>query len=647
VRVSIVTSLLLLLAGAQGVLAESISPADLLRRVIDLQRLTVPPAEGERTGTFSSVEPGAAPEHDDCGHYLETKDDGWHVLARLDGPGAITRIWSATPLGAFRVEVDGKVVVEAGLDALIAGQVPPFVVPLVDGRHNCYYPIGFGRSVRLLSRAEGLKYEVDYVRFADGTNVASFTRELDEKTQAAVAEVSEALRRGLTREQIFGARRGMPVAEQKDLGPLDMMTFSLEGAGTVQALYIGLTDRTEPREAYALHRCVLRVYVDDEDRPSIETPLCDFFGSGFDLVYFRSLVMGTNLPAPFPLPDRRLGEDRMMFCYFPMPYRRGMQFEIENMSADGPAIGLLAYLRVDTREPARDALRFHAGFRRLRAGADGAALPVLEMPGAGRLVGCVLNVDHARRDWWGAGDVPVWTDGAATPVQAGTGWLDWLGAQAWPTVHGLPLQGVTRAAAFGKTSAYRWLVSDAIVYHDGLKLALENAIPGGGGETYVSAVTYWYARPQDAYAPAALTLDDITPPGLRIPDAIEVEDAIVSSGWGTPMLQKYAGAELSGGKAANITTPEPIELRIVRPRAETVQLRVRANPARSFTTVTFRKPDGAVIGAIEYNRAPDGIYDVGKVDLAEGENRIIVQCAQRAVLDCLLLVPVAGAEATP
>jgi len=91
---------------------------DLIKRLTDLTRLTLPPSPGERTGCQSS--------RDRRSHYDATSgtyqawdanDDGSGFIRRdgerivvfdEDGPGVIWRVWSALPgAGWIRIWLDG------------------------------------------------------------------------------------------------------------------------------------------------------------------------------------------------------------------------------------------------------------------------------------------------------------------------------------------------------------------------------------------------------------------------------------------------------------------------------------------------------------------------------------------------------------
>ena len=164
--------------------------ADLLRRVIDLDRLTVPPAADESTGMFSSFDRAATIDaagkrgnwyaNEDRGQFLKDGADGWKVMAEIDGAGAITRIWADQPSGDLRVVVDGKTVIDGPFADLFRGLVPPIAAPLVDfdekaGGANCYFPLGFGKRCEILAKNCNSAYQVNYVTFGKSATVETST----------------------------------------------------------------------------------------------------------------------------------------------------------------------------------------------------------------------------------------------------------------------------------------------------------------------------------------------------------------------------------------------------------------------------------------------------------------------------------------
>src|SRR6185503_19418885 len=122
----------------------------------------------------------------DANQFLRKSKDGWDIWVSADGPAAATRIWCDKLAGEFQILVDGKTVASGPLADLFAGAVAPFGEPLtyvVSGGENksgvSYFPIGCARSLVIQTRGFDGAYQVDVLRFAPGTEVASFGANLD------------------------------------------------------------------------------------------------------------------------------------------------------------------------------------------------------------------------------------------------------------------------------------------------------------------------------------------------------------------------------------------------------------------------------------------------------------------------------------
>lgn len=633
-----------------------ITTASLLYRLIDLDWLSTPPA-GERTLMFTSadlasltVSRGAVLKgsEDDAGHFLrgQISDDGWGTLAQVDGPGAITRLWVDKPVGSLRIVLDGQAVIAAEMNAFFAGEVAPFGKPLTSqlgdaGPALCELPMPFARSCKVETKGFAGRYEVMTTVFPPDTPVETFTPELDGAARDALGTVVGAIRNGLSRERRFGGKSPAIITAMEEIERGQTVTENIEGAGTVRTLYISLTDRIEPRTLYPLRYFVLRIFVDGQKTPVVEAPLVDFFGAGYRRTTFNSLPMGTNYYSDMPF--RYENESWFLYCYFPMPFEKGLTFELENQNTDGKAVGLMYQLYVDREKPEEDRLRFHARFRR-QAPSNAAEFELVEARGPGRLVGTLINVDSPTDEWWGAGDPVFWIDGN-TPrdvrsglVLWGTGLADYLGFRPPTGRATFAWHGITIAAPYGKNSGYRWHCVDPINFAKSLVYDLR--IPAGSAATRCdfSGTAYWYgpAIEDPHYQP--LSIEAVRPEGLRIPGSIEIEGNIVSDNWGTLQKQKYAGdIEYSGEQAALITqTTAPVLIHLPVRDGGRYDLGVRIPAGRSFTEVEFQTEDGTPIGTIHYEYGAEN-YLIGQVTLASGVNTLKVICDKPTLLDCWIL----------
>ncbi|RMF80951.1 MAG: DUF2961 domain-containing protein [Planctomycetota bacterium] len=631
--------------------AADISQADLLRRMIDLERLTRPPTGGENRLLFSSYDRRQTEIRDnryvhwdadnDRGQFLG-EQDGWNVIATIDGPGALWRFWVDEPAGRIRIVLDDEPIIDADFVGLFDGGIAPFGPPfsyfVADGRGaNLHYPIGFSRSCRVLSRGFSGEYQLDASRFADGVTVERFTPEMTGPVREVFDKVVAAFRDGLTDRDVLAGRSTSTVAAKEDLKTNEKFSESFEGGGVIRALYVSLTDRVAPREMYAMHNCIIRMWWDGHDTPDVELPLASFFGSGFDRNPYNSLVAGTD--RWLDMPGVFAGESYFMYCLFPMPFRNGARIEIENRNQR--KIGLMLYMRIDRESPPEQSLRFRARFRK-EDPCKTFDYPMLEATGPGRIVGCVLNIDTPRDEWWASGDHKVWIDDDAFPSLLGTSTPGYFGnAKPLQELSG-PLSGASLVNTPGKNSLYRWHIADAIDFHTRVRFTLENWQPNAKNDVFYNSIVYWYGPAEHQDTTERLTEADLAIHGLRIPNSIEVEDAVRTPEWGNVLRQKYAGGvELSGGRAASITaTDTPVTIAISSPFAGRARLSVRVHPRRSFGTIRVTRPDGALIGEARYARDAKGIYALGELNVVKGENLVQVTCSRPTILDCWILEPI-------
>ena len=78
----------------------------------------------------------------------------------------------------------------------------------------------------------------------------------------------------------------------------------IEGPGIITRIWITI----DSRDPYFLRRILLRMYWDGEENPSVEVPVGDFFGTGFEYKHYASQFLGMSSGG--------------YYCYFPMPFNK-------------------------------------------------------------------------------------------------------------------------------------------------------------------------------------------------------------------------------------------------------------------------------------------------------------------------------------
>lgn len=313
----------------------------------------------------------------------------------------------------------------------------------------------------------------------------------------------------------------------------------IQGAGCITHIWmtVACEDLLYPR------KLLLRMYWDNEETPSVEAPLGDFFGVGHGQVsHFISAPLAMITSAS-PHNNRAAFN-----CFFPMPFERAARIEVQN-DCDRDVYAFffqISYEEYDTLAP--DLARFHAQWRRENStqgwggfavndpypafrlnvpeplwdtpNLDGAENYVmLETEGQGHFVGCNLSVHNLTNKsftWFGEGDEMIFVDGEPFPPSIhGTGTEDYFGsAFGFPGKFSAPLFGVSLAGSTndwsGKWTMYRYHLESPIAFTRSLRVTIEHGHANDRSDDYAS-VAYWYqAEPHKSFPPM-LTVQERMP----------------------------------------------------------------------------------------------------------------------------------------
>jgi hypothetical protein len=289
--------------------------------------------------------------------------------------------------------------------------------------------------------------------------------------------------------------------------------FDVKGAGIITHIWVTIAP---PPPALSRHDVVLRMYWDGETEPSVEAPIGDFFGQGWDESYpFAAL--------PLAAGPR---EGRAMVSYFAMPFATGARIEIENDT--GQTIDAFYYYVDYTALQALppDLGRFHAWYNHELTeappegenewsvlGPQGKNTTgernylIADIAGKGHYVGVNYYVDNPSVMWYGEGDDMFFIDGESWPASLhGTGTEDYFNTSWSPNaLYQHPFFGYARVPSgtgwLGRTHVYRFHVSDPVYFDKSLRFSIEH----GHNDNLtldLSSVAYWYqAEPHKKFPP--------------------------------------------------------------------------------------------------------------------------------------------------
>jgi hypothetical protein len=240
----------------------------------------------------------------------------------------------------------------------------------------------------------------------------------------------------------------------------------IAGPGVVRRIWL-----TVPGQVELLRGLVVRMYWDDQDWPSVEAPLQDFFG----LPFARQVPFESAL---FSNP-----EGRSFNSVVPMPFGRRARIEIANESPQEARLFYDVDATVGDALP-EDAAYFHARYRRENPTVpkqDFEVLPRVE--GRGRYLGANVGVRTTIHDsplWFGEGELKIYLDDdREVPTLVGTGTEDLVGS-AWGLGHfdhlfqGCPLT----EEKDGVWGFYRYHVPDPVYFQKAIRVTLQQMAGG-------------------------------------------------------------------------------------------------------------------------------------------------------------------------
>jgi hypothetical protein len=306
--------------------------------------------------------------------------------------------------------------------------------------------------------------------------------------------------------------QGWKISPSVRIEPGELFTLAdIDGPGAIQQIWMTPTGTWR----YA----ILRVYWDDQEHPSIECPVGDFFAMGWgQYAQLSSLAVCVNPGSAFN-------------SYWEMPFRKRCRMTLTN-TAEEPMVVYyqINYTLTDVPE---DCAYFHAQFRRVNPLPYGDVYTLLDnVQGQGHYVGTVMAWGVNNNGWWGEGEIKFYIDGDDPyPTVCGTGTEDYFCGsynfenqatheyQPFTTPYAglhqvIRPDGVYRSQM--RFGLYRWHIPDPIRFAQDLRVTIQ-ALGWRHGRRYlplqddIASVAYWYQ-----------TLPTVPFPDLPNREALEV-----------------------------------------------------------------------------------------------------------------------------
>lgn len=255
---------------------------------------------------------------------------------------------------------------------------------------------------------------------------------------------------------------------------------------------------------------ILRIYWDDQEQPSVECPVGDFFGAPWGT--FAPLV---SLPVC-------VNPGSAFNSYWEMPFRQRCRITLSNIGHEDMTL----YYQVNytlTEVPA-DCAYFHAQFRRTNPLPFKTDYTILDgVKGQGQFVGTAMGWGVNNSRWWGEGEIKFFMDGdKAWPTICGTGTEDYFCGsynfenkttrqyQEFCTPYAGLHQVIRPDGLYNaqtRFAMYRWHVMDPVRFTRDLRITIQ-ALGWRSDGRYlplqddISSVAFWYQTLPTAPFPA-------------------------------------------------------------------------------------------------------------------------------------------------
>ena len=245
---------------------------------------------------------------------------------------------------------------------------------------------------------------------------------------------------------------------------------------------------------------ILRIYWEDQEQPSVECPVGDFFASGYsEFSQLTSFAVCVNPGSAFN-------------SYWNMPFRNRCRITMTNISDEK----MILYYQITytlTNVP-EDIGYFHAQFRRVNPLPYKSVYTILDnVKGQGHYVGTYLAWGTNNCGWWGEGEVKFYLDGDEDyPTICGTGTEDYFCGsynfenkktnqyQDFSTPYSgfhqvIRPDGVYQSQT--RFGMYRWHILDPIRFTQDIRVTIQ-ALGWRDGHRYlplqddIASVAYWY-----------------------------------------------------------------------------------------------------------------------------------------------------------
>jgi len=431
--------------------------------------------------------------------------EGEYLIANIEGPGTIVRLWTAAISGRIRMYLDNSET------PLFDGNANDFFHRPYDHflqigsinrerfqktvyqRDASYAPIPFAQHLRVVwtGKIKDIHFYQMQVRlYPSGTKIVSFTPEDIATYKEVIDRITLVLFDPDTHLNFKSIQAERPFAGTLHQGQKrEVLRLSWPGALEKLTLRIQAENMD-----LALRQTILHIICDGHPWGQVQAPVGDFFGAAPGINPYQSL--------PFTVQS-----DGTMICRFVMPFEKSVSVRLENLGRQTVAIegSVLPMVFSWEENSMHFRARWRVGHNITASNREVQDIPFLIAHSQGVYVGSVsflLNpnpIPTPYGNWWGEGDEKVFVDNDTLPSLFGTGSEDYYN-YSWssPDIFFFPYCGQPRNDGPGNrgfVTNFRWHILDSIPFQENIRFYLElfshERTPG----LSYARIGYHYSRP--------------------------------------------------------------------------------------------------------------------------------------------------------
>ncbi len=452
--------------------------------------------DGQLVEQFSSYDRTGGNDDGFSGKYSYLrKENGNLVIAEMEGPGVINRIWTPTPtddLLSFYFDGEEKPRLEIKFSDLFSGKVYPFTKPVCGnelGGYYCYIPILFNKSCKIVFHGEKIMFHQIQYRKLNNKETETYTGTFSEKDKLLLAEVSNiwadihpkvaSFANGKsaefkTVEKILTIHPGEEIPFFQTNKPGRIIGMEIDGGTSFEGQYKDI---------------IISAKWDNENVEAIYSPLADFFGYAYGKPAMRSMIMGR--------------QNTNNYCYLPMPFDKSASMKIiykkrPDVLQTPITIRCKVFYNNIQREIAKEG-KLYTIWKRENP-EKGKYYEFLKTQGKGHYIGEILQAQGLRPGMtvFFEGDDSTYVDGKMR--MHGTGSEDYFNGgwyaltDRWDRGNSLPVHGcLDYSLQMNRTGAYRFFLSDKLSFEKEICHAIEHGPTKNEFPVDYTSVAFFYS----------------------------------------------------------------------------------------------------------------------------------------------------------